>query len=473
MNLEIVKETLKKVIPLIVILSVLVLITLGVVGIIILLDKIELGRFETFQDNARIVIEKLEQSQNAQQNYLGISCKDSEIQEKYMDAINEINQLFNIDIVNEDYYFLDDTYKQIMGIENIEQPFIVNYKNGIVFCLEPVKYNGEKYYAVEEMQKRLQKKYGYNVPIIPNGFMHKTGGWNNGYVIYDNLGNEFVWVPVGMINHEQPSKAFRAYYLDKNKQGEMTEEYTNILNSIDKYGGFYISRFEASLQGATEESSIGTKNVLQVKQNVIPVSQVSFTTSDNEENNKVRGYNSEGKSVESGSRKGAVELAQDMAKEYNWEENGLHTALMYQEHYDTVMYIVQLLGVLDNSKVEQKNPITQDSTLWGNYINSTFKYEKNGEMHIKDIEEGVLLPTGTRVYNIGEQKVYMGNNVFNIYDLAGNVAEWTMNANRKGNSIRGGSYSSNGELTNAGKYVYVSPDYSSANLGIRVVMYID
>ena len=54
-----------------------------------------------------------------------------------------------------------------------------------------------------------ENKYQYNNPIIPEGF-HKLEtetaswniengvpkGWNNGLVIEDNRGNQFVWIPV-------------------------------------------------------------------------------------------------------------------------------------------------------------------------------------------------------------------------------------------------------------------------------------
>ncbi len=473
MSLEIIRNILKRILPIIVILIVLGLIILGIWGIIILLDKIQEQRYNTFEENIKVVIQKVEEINDLGQNRLGINLYSTDAQEKYANEINEIKSLFDVDITQEQYYLLEQNHKQLMGIENLTSPYIVNYDNGIVFCLEPIKYKGQKYYTILDIQKRLLKNYSYDFPIIPEGFTHKIGKWDTGYVIQDKLGNEFVWVPVGMLNQQTPSQAFQKYYIQRKSDTDNTDEYLKILDSINKYGGFYIARFEASLQGATQNSSTGTTNILQIKQNVIPVSQVSFTTSDIELTDINRGYNSEGKSVESGERKGALELANSMAIDYKWNEQGIHTTLMYAEHYDTILYIVNSLNLLNNSKNGNKDPITEDSTLWGNYINSTFRYEKEGNMYTKSIEEGILLPTGAYFYKLNEDIAYEANKIFNIYDLAGNLSEWTMYKKTDKYAVRGGSYSSDGKLTNVGKYISQEPWYASANLGIRVVMYID
>ena len=40
----------------------------------------------------------------------------------------------------------------------------------------------------------------YTNPPIPEGWEHVEGEWNNGFVIQDSKGNQFVWVPVGMLD---------------------------------------------------------------------------------------------------------------------------------------------------------------------------------------------------------------------------------------------------------------------------------
>lgn len=477
MNLEeikrILQSILEKIIPIIVIIGILALIALGVFGIIKLIEKIESERYEAFQQNISLVIQKIQDINELGQNKLGINLKGTDTEKIYSKEITEIKELFNVDITQEGYFFLDSNHKHFMGIDELESAYVVNYDNGIVFCLEPVTYKNEKYYTILDIQKRLIKQYSYDFPIIPDGFKHKLGNWDTGYVIQDNYGNEFVWVPVGILNESKPSEAFMQYYRQGRKTKPDTEQYNRIEQSINKYGGFYIARFEASLQGATSTSSTGETNILKVVQNVIPLSQVSFTTSNIDANAKARGYNSEGKSVETGERKGAIELAESMAYDYNWQENGIYTCLMYTQHYDTLLYIVERLSLLNLSKNGNSNPITEDSTLWGNYINSTFRYSKENTLLTKEVDEGILLPTGSYFYRLSEDVTYDANKVFNVYDLAGNLIEWTMDKRTDGVIVRGGGYSTDGTLVNVGKYVTQSPEYASANLGIRVVMYIE
>ena len=76
----------------------------------------------------------------------------------------------------------------------------------------------------------------YN-PYIPEGFSYVGGEVDTGYVIQDAHGNQFVWVPI-------PNG-----YLTRNVSlnGEYSDTSTsamNLENSVAKYYGFYIGRFE-------------------------------------------------------------------------------------------------------------------------------------------------------------------------------------------------------------------------------------
>ena len=49
---------------------------------------------------------------------------------------------------------------------------------------------------VDLIYDELMTKYAkYDEPYIPEGFTYTKGSWNTGYVITDELGNQFVWVP--------------------------------------------------------------------------------------------------------------------------------------------------------------------------------------------------------------------------------------------------------------------------------------
>ena len=101
-------------------------------------------------------------------------------------------------------------------------------------------------------------------PVIPVGF-HKVEtdtasweiaedgtikGWNDGLVIEDDMGNQFVWIPY-----------------DSNTKGYKTTK-----EQIYKYSGFYISRYEA---GLPDELSYLKNNISEKTNNIkgVPVSK--------------------------------------------------------------------------------------------------------------------------------------------------------------------------------------------------------
>ena len=117
----------------------------------------------------------------------------------------------------------------------------------------------------------------YDNPVIPEGFykldteqaswtLNKEGnpeGWNKGLVIEDENQNQFVWVPViesdfGIFSNEEETL--------------MDNESTEEIDQIKKFGGFFISRFEA---GICKELTDNTTNISVDTYNIegVPVSQ--------------------------------------------------------------------------------------------------------------------------------------------------------------------------------------------------------
>ena len=105
-------------------------------------------------------------------------------------------------------------------------------------------------------------------PPIPDGYRYVCGEWSHGFVIERITdGSQFVWVPVGFlpangtIDGNTFDKQFgRRNYLD-NKFAEdiggyyepETFELSNQIHSVEKYGGFYISRYYISRNEKTGE----------------------------------------------------------------------------------------------------------------------------------------------------------------------------------------------------------------------------
>ena len=100
-------------------------------------------------------------------------------------------------------------------------------------------------------------------PYIPEGFSHLKGEVDDGYIIVDDYGNQFVWVPV------TSGKMKRNTGLDT-KYEETDNAATALVNSVAKYYGFYIGRFEAS------EYELEGKKVAATMQGKVPWTNISY-----------------------------------------------------------------------------------------------------------------------------------------------------------------------------------------------------
>ena len=134
----------------------------------------------------------------------------------------------------------------------------------------------------------------YANPPIPKGYRHILGEWNNGFTIErDSDGSQFVWIPVGSLDSngtldgEHFSEKFgrRNYMNDKFSDDEFNEalndELLEQLESVKKYGGFYISRYNISKSSEGKPQSV--KGVMPwVNINFDDAKKVASTIEDNE-----------------------------------------------------------------------------------------------------------------------------------------------------------------------------------------------
>lgn len=106
---------------------------------------------------------------------------------------------------------------------------------------------------------KLGRKSNYMKPPIPDHYEYVEGKWNRGFVIRNKRdGSEFVWVPVGSLEangtldgeHFDQQFGRRNYcgddFSEKGYYEPMTEEFKRQCESVKKYGGFYISRYDIS-----------------------------------------------------------------------------------------------------------------------------------------------------------------------------------------------------------------------------------
>lgn len=107
--------------------------------------------------------------------------------------------------------------------------------------------------------------FNYKNPFLPENFVHIEGEWNTGFVIQDDNGNQYVWVPCIISNANEENNIT---VLKKNNfmpEPLITyiecydESYEQYLKSVADNGGFYISRFEIGNENGKAVSKIGAQ----------------------------------------------------------------------------------------------------------------------------------------------------------------------------------------------------------------------
>ena len=341
-------------------------------------------------------------------------------------------------------------------------------------------------------------------PYFPdNTFTKKEGTIDTGLVIQDADGNEYVWVVVPRTtavykttglgkttfidaDYTSIENDLREYtktyvttsgysdtwYEDNDNEGWLTEtEYNTLKNDMLKSvylnGGFYVGRYEAGI--GTNRTSIASKvdgkyttpsTVPVTKADAYPYTYVSRTQ------------------------------AQNLASNVN---SGTKTSsLMFGVQWDLVLAFMSK----DTAKITSTDVLTKNSTTIGNYRDSTFdlnrgKYAQDGQLRnpwknfdsalgsivvsnettgkMKKTEQssssnGILLTTG------GTEQ----SNVMNIYDIAGNVYEWTLEKTSITNvpcAYRGGLYYATGSRTPAAYRDLGSTDDCNRSVGFRVSLF--
>ena len=312
------------------------------------------------------------------------------------------------------------------------------------------------------------KQPTYYNPIIPKGFkaienaqdatISENAKWSNpsgylsGLVLEDENGNQFVWVPIK--NEDTFSRVIFKENIASTKEfnekkyiepvEEEQSEYTMLRRKCLKYGGFYVGRYET---GDTDTSGERTENSstsdgIGIRKRLIPYSYVPYT------------------STQHGGRSliGAKELAMKFSRDNNY--SGVNTHLMYGIEWDII-----LKNIVSIDKYQD----TPDSSMWGNYKSSEkLEYVDNdGETKIKEKNEIKLFLTG------GCEQTKN----FNIYDLAGNLMEWTQETTGSNSRIvRGGNYVSElgCNVSVRSPISVVDEDKGIQNaIGFRIAMYVE
>ncbi len=241
---------------------------------------------------------------------------------------------------------------------------------------------------------------GGTVPL-PSGFYYVGGDISTGLVISDkqgdtmsasgvNMGKQFVWIPVSseadltrtnFNTNGQPTTGLSTNYTEPYASGYSTEEaeYTTMKTQVLKYGGFYIGRYEAGVNSTTLRTKATTAQTVVCKKGVAPYNYVPWGKSMND-------------ASEISGKSGAVYLAKNFASQNNY--TSVTSTLTYGCQWDAMC----------------------------RYI---------GDAQRTTPKKSALELTGSVSTDVSK----------NIYDLAGNCREWTMEANVTTNRVRrGGNY---------------------------------
>ena len=351
---------------------------------------------------------------------------------------------------------------------------------------------------VEQMESTLNgsgnggKTEPETVPYLPSDDFHydTSTSIDTGLVIRDGSGNEYVWVVVprttavyattglgkttftdaDYTSIETDLKNYTSTYVteegysdtyvaDDKNVGWFADEtaYNNLKNSMLKSvydnGGFYVGRYEAGI--GTNRTSEGPTNsdgkytiegmpTPVTKADAYPYTYVTRTQ------------------------------AQNLASKVN---AGTKTSsLMFGVQWDLVLAFMSK----DTAKITSTSILTSNSTTIGNYRdnlwtikNANAQYSTNyGSTFTacpnpfkKESSSGILLTTGAD----------SSFSVQNIYDIAGNVVEWTLENTSSTDypcARRGGVFDSAGSFSPAAlRYDNYSTGFSNFRVGFRVSLF--
>ena len=308
---------------------------------------------------------------------------------------------------------------------------------------------------------------------LPTGFtQEKDTTLDNGLTIEDSKGNQYVWIEVPKTDEVYPTAgleiidfstdeytaietdlhtytndyrngtSYKDEYYSDEVTGLTSDKYTKLkqkmLKSIYQNGGFYVGKYETGIEDKPKTSTEPTE-IPVIKQNAYPYNYVTCSQ------------------------------AQTLASSMN---SGDYTSsLMFGVQWDLILKYLETKGTAQAD-------LKTNSTTWGNYRNNLWEITNKNSKYASDGSVWRSGAYGTKTSNKSILLLSTGaSDTFSkqgIYDLAGNVWEWTLEYTSYSSSAcakRGGSYQIDGSVVPVAYRGSYSTTKYYRFVGFRVALY--
>ena len=349
-------------------------------------------------------------------------------------------------------------------------------------------------------------------PYYPDRTFSKVSRTNlsNGLVIKDSIGNEYVWIEVPKSLYANSS--YNTETTTGDQKPSSSTEYDKIEYCLHKYTDYYRRNSSGTLTSYTDEypsnkvdagTGLTSTQYTELKQKMLKSVyenggfwigryEAGITTNRTSKDEEI--------TAAPLSKAGTVEnavypytyvtcsQAQTLASQLSTGKS-YTSSLMYGVQWDLVMKHIEVKEVAKGTALATiQSALRSDSRDWGNYRDASFtinrgKYAKYGALttwynyntalaNCVTLENGISKKVSASPSSNSILLTTGASDVckkMNIYDLAGNVYEWTLEytANTSRPCADRGGYGDDGSLTPASYRNYVSTTSSSINIGFR------
>jgi len=289
-----------------------------------------------------------------------------------------------------------------------------------------------------------------------NDLEHSTTRKGMYSILKDTLNNAGLWeIEIGPGNLPKSMNEY-SDYIDNGELNFITEqtilEAQAMYASVKEYGGFYIARYEAGIDNQRYELGLAKDlpkglDMVHSKMGKIPYIYIPWTMNDvmNEDTN------------------GAVEVARSLYPNNANNKTGVISTLTYGSQWDIALggdLINYTQAGVYSDVIISVSSLNDDALVC---VGNTYIPKEEVQ---DDTISHVALSTGS----------YQSFKRANIYDMAGNMSEWTMEGYGSGNNlkrvVRGGNWSIKNIVGGVGNRTVVKPSMSSNTISFRPSLYI-